>query len=176
VQAHLKAAAAPAGDPTSSLIEALMHLIRAAKTRDWIGGVGLSRIQVAILGMLKRGGARRVTALAEELGADLSVVSRHVNALTEAAMTERVRDPEDGRAWLVSLAPGGEEVLAQVWRHRRAVFEDILAGVPEADVARLAVIVETVATTWDQGARAAKDTPLIPVSPLAPLAPLAAPT
>jgi DNA-binding MarR family transcriptional regulator len=77
------------------------------------------------------------------------VVSRQVNALTEAGMVERIRDPRDGRAWLVSMTPPGREALAKIWDRRRQWFASVLAGFEPHELASATKVVCAIHEAWD---------------------------
>lgn len=66
---------------------------------------------VPLLGVLHRHGPQRVTNLAGEVGLDTSTVSRQIDALLRSGHVEKVRDPADGRAWLVQLTATGRDAL-----------------------------------------------------------------
>src|SRR5450756_2329034 len=52
---------------------------------------------------------RRVSLLAECVYSDVSTVSRQVTTLVSYGLLEKVADPHDGRAWMVSLSDEGTE-------------------------------------------------------------------
>jgi DNA-binding MarR family transcriptional regulator len=99
---------------TQRLLDALVLLGRALKARgsDW-GYVDpeLSRSDIVTLGVLATRGTCRPGRVAEVLCVDRSVVSRQLAGLDEMGLIERVADPEDGRAELVSLSAAGHERL-----------------------------------------------------------------
>ena len=61
--------------------------------------------------MLVAQGTCRPGQVAEELCLDRSVISRQVAALVQHGLVDRVGDPDDGRAELVSLTDAGQERL-----------------------------------------------------------------
>jgi DNA-binding MarR family transcriptional regulator len=68
-------------------------------------GVPLSRS--VVLKVLDRRGARRMSALAEELGVAQSTATRLVEPLVAEGLVERRRAPDDGRAVEVALTAEG---------------------------------------------------------------------
>ena len=54
---------------------------------------------------------RRVSALAGCVHSDVSTVSRQVTALVTHGLVEKVPDPHDGRAQVLSLTPTGRDLL-----------------------------------------------------------------
>jgi DNA-binding MarR family transcriptional regulator len=64
-----------------------------------------------------------------------------VNRLTERGWVERVPDPSDGRAVLVSLTPAGEEVFERLRAEYRALLHEEMASLEDAEVETLAAAV-----------------------------------
>ena len=55
-------------------------------------------------------GPRRVSDLAGCVHSDVSTVSRQVSGLVTHALVEKVPDPQDGRAQVLSLTPSGRDL------------------------------------------------------------------
>jgi DNA-binding MarR family transcriptional regulator len=81
--------------------------------------------------MLKRldesGAPLRLSDLAGLLELDLSTVSRQARQLTDTGMMDRVADPADGRACLVSVSQRGREVLAAMRDARHEVLRTAMS-------------------------------------------------
>ncbi len=58
--------------------------------------------------------AARITALAERVHTDVSVVSRQVRHLEDLGLLAKAPDPDDGRASLVTLTAEGSDLVARV--------------------------------------------------------------
>ena len=54
---------------------------------------------------------QRLSVLAEHIYSDVSTVSRQVTTLVSQGLLEKVPDPEDGRACMVSLSPEGATLV-----------------------------------------------------------------
>ncbi len=154
IERPVEAVAAPAGDGLSSLVSAMLSFSRLARSWEALERAGMSKIQVAILIELARTGAERVTALANKLGIEISVISRHLASLTDAGLVERLRDPEDGRACLVTLSDQGRNRLVELDERRHAWFSRILADFDDAELASAARMIETVNAAWETVQRA----------------------
>lgn len=76
---------------------------------------------------------RRVSALAEVIHSDVSTVSRQVTHLVQIGLIEKIGDPDDGRAQLLSLTPTGREVIDELVTRRGEWFEQLLKGWSEED-------------------------------------------
>ncbi|GAA1751395.1 hypothetical protein GCM10009810_09650 [Nostocoides vanveenii] len=79
----------------------------------------------------------RISALAERVHTEMSTVSRAVAGLERAGLLDRIPDPADGRAHLVTLTPGGHAVLANLREQRQAWFTELLHDWSDADVDHL---------------------------------------
>ncbi len=103
--------------------------------------VCVSRTEVGVLRVL-RAGPRRITELAAEERVTQPAITLLVNRLAERGWVERVPDPTDRRAVLVSLTPAGEEVLARLRAEYRALLHEEMAALDDGEVATLAAAVE----------------------------------
>ncbi len=72
--------------------------------------------------------ARRVSAVAESIHSDVSTVSRQVTHLVQHGLLEKIGDPVDGRAQLLSLSPSGREVIEALVQRRGLWFEELLSS------------------------------------------------
>jgi DNA-binding MarR family transcriptional regulator len=103
--------------------------------------VCVSRTEVGVLRILT-GGPRRITELASEERVSQPAITLLVNRLAERGWVQRVADPSDGRAVLVSLTKAGEQVFAQLRAEYRALLHEEMATLGDRDVATLARAVE----------------------------------
>lgn len=122
----------------------LVTTLNRAKTHERLteaAGVRLDRPDVQILVyLLDAGEPRRVGVIAEALQVESPHVTRHVAGLEQRGMLERVRDPEDRRAWRIALTEEGAEVAGRCRRVTTEWFEDALAdwsGAERAELGRL---------------------------------------
>jgi DNA-binding MarR family transcriptional regulator len=159
------AASGDTGDPVADLVESLMQLVRIAKSRDFFSGSGLTRLQVGLLRRLHQHSPRRLTSLADLMGGDLSVISRQVNTLYEGGMVDRMRDPEDGRAWLITLTPSGAEALAEIWNRRRMWFTQVLADHDPQELEQVTAILRTIGVAWERELRRPMNIPVTATPP-----------
>ena len=103
-------------------------------------GVDLDASSFHLIRRLEELGPTRPSDLAPRMGLDLSTVSRQVTTLEAAGLVSRTPDPQDGRAWLVSLSERGAEVSERVCATRRDMFAEILADWPTEDVEGFATL------------------------------------
>ncbi|MFH0243235.1 MarR family winged helix-turn-helix transcriptional regulator [Streptomyces sp. HK10] len=90
-----------------------------------------------VLTLLGRHGEMRMTRLADLMGIDMSVTSRHVAYAVERGWVDRRPDPLDGRVRLLRLAGSGERMLAEMHRRTSETLAHLLGDWPDEDVARL---------------------------------------
>jgi DNA-binding MarR family transcriptional regulator len=128
--AHPEApAAAPRQEAVRALADQLPHLMRlvhALKTGQVTGD--RDRAAHVLLLPLDRLGPLRQGALAEQLHADPSTVSRHVAVLVEEGLVRRVSDESDGRATRLVVTDAGRAALEQLGRDRATLLERVTAG------------------------------------------------
>lgn len=79
----------------------------------------LSALSYSMLSALQRDGSMRASALVDAFAIDKGAVSRHVQHLEDLGLVQRVPDPEDRRAALLSITERGLERMRQVSAARR---------------------------------------------------------
>jgi DNA-binding MarR family transcriptional regulator len=87
----------------------------------------------------------RVSALAAELGLDVSTASRHVSRLEADGLIARAPDPSDQRATKLALTAAGAERMNAHLRHRAEVLRAATRSWPEPDVATLIELINRLA-------------------------------
>jgi DNA-binding MarR family transcriptional regulator len=103
----------------------------------------------ALLLPLERDGDQRCSALAAQVGVDVSVVSRQIAALERSGHVERRPDPHDGRASLLRLTPHGASALAEARALRSDWALGALAGWDEDDGRLLSDLLDRLVTDLD---------------------------
>jgi len=102
--------------------------------------VCVSRTEVGVLRVL-RGGPRRITELATEERVTQPAITLLVNRLAERGWVERIPDPTDGRAVLVSLTSAGHDVFERLRAEYRALLHEEMASLEDGEVETLAAAV-----------------------------------
>ena len=69
---------------------------------------------------------RRVSLLAECIHSDVSTVSRQVTMLASHGLLDKVADPLDGRAFMVSLSTEGKDLVERLKARRGEWFRQML--------------------------------------------------
>ncbi len=101
----------------------------------------VSRTEVGVLRILSHG-PRRITELACIERVTQPAITLLVNRLAERGWVERVADPSDGRAVLVSLTSAGGDAFEQLRAEYRAMLHEQMAMLCDEDVDTLARSVE----------------------------------
>src|SRR6516164_9329707 len=99
--------------------------------------VCVSRTEVGVLRNL-RAGPRRITELAAEERVTQPAITLLVNRLQERGWVDRIPDPSDRRAVLVSLTPTGQAVFEQLRAEYRALMHEEMASLDDSEIETLA--------------------------------------
>lgn len=75
---------------------------------------GLTRDEWRVLAALAGAGTVKTTRIIEATTLEKMQVSRAVSRLQLAGLLERLPDPEDGRGWLLRLAPAGRALHQKI--------------------------------------------------------------
>ena len=87
----------------------------------------------------------RATDVAEQVGLDLSTVSRHLKALEDAGYVRRSPDPDDRRAALLEVSATGRDLLESTTRTRTALLDHATQDWPREDLADLTRLLNRLA-------------------------------
>jgi DNA-binding MarR family transcriptional regulator len=98
----------------------------------------VERATYYLLVHLVKGGPQRAGTLAETVHSDPSTISRQVGHLVRLGLVERMADPEDGRATLLTATDEGRRVFEENRRMRIERFAEMLADWPVDDRRKLA--------------------------------------
>ncbi len=95
------------------------------------------------------GEPRRVSLLADCIHSDVSTVSRQVTMLVSYGLVDKVADPLDGRAFMVSLSAEGAELVERVKAVRGEWFRQMLHDWEPTDAEAFQVYLERFAVSFD---------------------------
>ena len=102
----------------------------------------MDRAAYAIARTLDREGPLTVNELARHLTLDGSTVTRQVAAMEARHHAIRKADPDDRRAWVISLTSSGRHELARITLERRRRLADWVADWAPADVEQFGILLE----------------------------------
>ena len=121
----------------SELVQVNSRLIHAVRRIARANGQGDSLATWRTLGVLQRGGALRLGALAEAGQVAQPTMTKLVAGLVERGWAERLPDPEDARAWQIAITAAGETALLE-WRASLAsALLPYFGGLDAADLGAL---------------------------------------
>jgi DNA-binding MarR family transcriptional regulator len=117
----------------SDLLPRFMRIAAAHKSQ--LASEGRDRAALVLLFPLRRIGPMRQGALADVVHADPSTISRHVAALVEKGLVQRVADESDGRASRLVITEAGNKALEGLCSERESHLDQITATWDPADLA-----------------------------------------
>jgi DNA-binding MarR family transcriptional regulator len=88
-----------------------------------------------MLAYMAERGPVRASAVVEAFNLDKGAVSRHVQALVEFGLATKERDPDDGRAWVVSLTDEGRRRMTELATERRERLGRLLGDWSDEELA-----------------------------------------
>jgi len=94
-------------------------------------------------------GPQRVSLLAEHVYSDTSTVSRQVTTLVAHVVLEKVTDPHDGRACMVSLSTEGAALVEHLKASRGEWFRQLLQDWEPADAEAFVDYLEQFARSFE---------------------------
>jgi DNA-binding MarR family transcriptional regulator len=146
----------PRNDPAAQVEAALGVLLLRANRAHLYGRVTQAVPEVdattyPVLSGLARTGPVTATRLAELIGLDRTVTTRHATRLEQVGLVSRTPDPEDARATRLALTPAGQRAVKLMRTALRGIFSDALAGWDNAEAEifahQLGRLVEAIVST-----------------------------
>ena len=108
-------------------------ITRMARRLRQEAGTDLGPSQVAALATIERHGPLSPSELAERERIKRPTATRIVRHLENAALVERVRDPEDGRASILTVTGEGRALLRRLRERKTAYLAKRLSAVDAED-------------------------------------------
>ncbi len=122
------------GNYQDSIIASLTRIIGEWTAPDFLTavvareGVDLDPAAITMVTILSMGGPLRPSSLAAKMVTGASNVSKVVARLVASGMAERIPDPDDARASLITLTEPGRRVAHSFVRAGDGLVEDLLRG------------------------------------------------
>jgi DNA-binding MarR family transcriptional regulator len=129
-----------------SLTQVARAILRLSVPSEGAGEPPLDRAGYWLLVRVSEQAPVRMSDLAEMVDLDLSTVSRQIRDLVDRGLVDKVRDPQDGRASLLSLTSHGAAVLDAVSEARRRVLAEALMDWTEEEQLELARLLARLGT------------------------------
>lgn len=144
---------AMAGDVSDQLIRLLRLMDRRQAQYQAEHPDAVERATYYLLVHLVKGGPQRAGALAESVHSDPSTISRQVAHLVRLGLVERMADPEDGRATLLTATDEGRRVFDENRRMRIERFAEMLSDWPVADRRTFAELLGRFSTAFESSGK-----------------------
>jgi DNA-binding MarR family transcriptional regulator len=109
------------------------HALRKAFDRLAVG-LGVTRAQWKVLFKLTRTPGLRQVELADMLDLEPITLCRIVDRLEEAGLVDRVRDPEDRRAWRLHVTAKAQPLIDKLQAIGADLVGQVFAGIDPADI------------------------------------------
>ena len=109
------------------------HVLRKAFDRLAVG-LGVTRAQWKVLFRLTRNPGLRQVELADMLELEPITLCRIVDRLEEARLVERVRDPDDRRAWRLHVTAEAQPLVEKLQGVGAQLIEHAFAGIDPKDI------------------------------------------
>lgn len=137
------------GDLEHQLWRLLRRMRRNTAERARLVAPGLSALGYGVLDQLVRDGSGRAVEIGCQLGVDKGAVSRTVHQLLGLGLVERVSDPDDARAAVLTLTPLGRERMNEVNTQRRERFVRLMSGWTDDELSHLVATLDRYNATVD---------------------------
>ncbi len=125
------------------LMRELLVVGRAGQPAE--GKIPFNPLYFHILGLLREHKTARPSELAESLGVARTTLSTATRALAGRGLISQSKDPEDGRAQIVSLTEEGRKTVAAIRRQDQKNMKLLIELVPESDRASTITVLEQLA-------------------------------
>jgi MarR family transcriptional regulator for hemolysin len=109
------------------------HALRKAFDRLAVG-LGVTRAQWKVLFKLTRKPGLRQVELADLLELEPITLCRIVDRLEEAGLVERVRDPEDRRAWRLHVTARAQPLIDKLQAVGTVLVDQAFSGIDPKDI------------------------------------------
>lgn len=110
----------------SDLLPRFTRMAQAHKSQ--LASEGRDRAALLLLFPLNRLGPLRQSALAEQVHADPSTISRHVAALVDKGLVRRMADESDGRASRLVITDAGHSAIQGLCTERENHLGQVMSG------------------------------------------------
>ncbi|MDJ0787538.1 MAG: MarR family transcriptional regulator [Myxococcota bacterium] len=128
---------APPWQRVESTLMATSRAIREAYDARF-AALGLNLTQASLLVYLAEAGPLRQTQLARRLGLGRAATGATVDALERRGLVERQADPDDRRAWLVTITASGKDCVGPINEIDRELREQLRLDISRSERQQLA--------------------------------------
>jgi len=126
------------------------EIVSQATAQVYAERFGLTRDEWRIVAALAGQGAMKTSWIMENSTLDKMRVSRALARLERDGLTIRTSDPEDGRAWLVTLQPSGTALYRKIVPMVEAREDFLLSALTESE---REVLIAAIDKVYDRAAQ-----------------------
>ncbi|WP_339691378.1 MarR family transcriptional regulator [uncultured Parasphingorhabdus sp.] len=132
-----------------SRLQLAAHALKKISDRQLLDVAGVTTAQMSALALIASEEASTQTLLAKRLGLNDSAITAMMRRLIDLDLVERVRDDQDGRAWLLKLTKSGSETVerASAAVDQTSIQVDALLG--EKTIATVVAAMELIINDLD---------------------------
>ncbi len=132
-----------------SRLQLAAHALKKISDRQLLDAAGVTTAQMSALAIIGSAEATTQTLLAKRLGLNDSAITAMMRRLIDLDLVERVRDDQDGRAWLLKLTKSGTETVerASAAVDQASIQVDALLG--EKTIATVVAAMELIINDLD---------------------------
>lgn len=132
-----------------SRLQLAAHALKKISDRQLLDVAGVTTAQMSALAIIDSAEATTQTLLAKKLGLNDSAITAMMRRLIDLDLVERVRDDQDGRAWLLKLTKSGTETVerASAAVDQASIQVDALLG--EKTIATVVAAMELIINDLD---------------------------
>jgi|GEM_PF-3303903 len=112
--------------------------------------LGLSPRAWGVLSTLAESGPLTQIELATTMAIDRTAMVYLLDDLEQQALVQRIRSPQDRRAFLIHLTPGGQDAQRRAAAALDGAAETLLTPLDEAERRHLVDLLATIAAHWQQ--------------------------
>lgn len=121
------------------------YLTMHRRTDALMTPLGVTADQFVVLAALAEADSLSQRELTDRVASDPNTVRAMIVLLQRRGFIEREPDPDDKRAWRVSLTPAGRRAFQKLWRRTESLRNQLRSRMSASDVATLVRLLDLLA-------------------------------
>lgn len=126
------------------------HRLQKAADRAVMVAAGITTAQAAVLSIVATDGPLTQRSVARRLGLNESAMTAMTARLCNMGLLERQPDPDDSRAWRLSVSTEGRAALKKVEQPFRRINQRIETALDAEEIARLADYASRIGDAFEE--------------------------
>lgn len=132
----------------TELSQKVSDRLEALYGKELVEGLSLSKYRV--LSILEKRGSLSIKSIVEITGKVQSSVSEVTERMVRTGLVEKVKNPYDGRASIVSITRKGQEQLHRCKEKQQVLYKEFLSRLSEAEQQSLIKTLEHLTRLFDK--------------------------